>query len=940
MSTPEEGFGPPESPYGPPGQSPGGLDGPLPQGPPQGGSLGYMGVPSGYPIHALPGNMSQEVPSFGGEMGQNEPQAPHPGQFHYYPQHPVNFGPRFYPSAPPSHGPQPPHPIPQGFPYQGPPPNLETGQPQRFPGPIPALQRMPRPLSEQQRHMNAQFPGPMPQGVPIGQPMMQMNQQQNLMPVPAAPNTSFQPGMPPNHPNSPMRPPGIPPQQMPPHQMAPQHMPPPQMVPQPMPQQQARPQMPPQYMVPHQMPQQPMVHPQQQMHPQHAQPPEALQQQHNAMLQMNPQQMLQQQVPPRQMHPQQMPPQQMHPQHMMHQLQGVPPQVMHPQMSPQQMVPPPMESQQHISPHPNNPPGGQQTQPRMVHPQQASLHQHLQSQQPHQQMPTHQATMQVPMSMPMSVPMSMPMSVPMSMPMSVAMSVPMSQAPMVQQELGMQPQFRDQGPQHQTPTENVPQQVPGHPDINSEQQQRHQMIPSMPMVHPQQVHPSQQIMQMQEISPQMQQMAPPGIPSQHFIPHSMAQGVMPSHELKSGTSLDMPKNSISNVPEVASSQTDTPEHRMPSTSPVPTSKMEDRPETPAEETPEDLNQVQPQSPNNDVPREKETRTDSVMEMAANSVSSFQSSTQEASYTQATGFNAHPTVMPARPQQGPQMMLQPPPMHQPVSMQQAGQSMPMPPRLMMGSVGRPPAPLQRMVGPPQASMVGPPQAVPIPGQPSFHSQMQFLPPSSGGVLGPRFPGPPMAVHPSAPQGSVQIPMSMSTQGQPVNMGMSQVQVAVVPNPASLEKKVAVPWGWKRLLLAETVVYFSPSGIQLKSLEEVQEYLSTEGTCKCGLQCPLAVQTSFDFDPKVSSEVQMPASQPGAPSQCKHQGSILALAQIQNNTGFAIRHNHNPTFNRARDGVKRSKVKKKKKPFSGVLVSQMLAAKEAEKQRINEVSSYSR
>merc|ERR1711978_867983 len=99
-------------------------------------------------------------------------------------------------------------------------------------------------------------------------------------------------------------------------------------------------------------------------------------------------------------------------------------------------------------------------------------------------------------------------------------------------------------------------------------------------------------MQMQEIPPQMQQMAPPGIPSQHFIPQSMAQGVMPSHELKSGTSLDMPKNSTSNVPEFASSQTETPEHRMPSTSDVPTSKSEDRPETPDEETPGDLNQVQ------------------------------------------------------------------------------------------------------------------------------------------------------------------------------------------------------------------------------------------------------------------------------------------------------------------------------------------------------------
>merc|ERR550525_1629741 len=93
----------------------------------------------------------------------------------------------------------------------------------------------------------------------------------------------------------------------------------------------------------------------------------------------------------------------------------------------------------------------------------------------------------------------------------------------------------------------------------------------------------------------------------------------------------------------------------------------------------------------------------------------------------------------------------------------------PPRLMMAPGGRPPLG-PRMVGPPQPGMVGPPQAVPIPGQPPFHGPMQFLPPSSGGMLGPRFPGPPMAVQP--PQGSVQLPMSMSATGQPVNIAMPQ------------------------------------------------------------------------------------------------------------------------------------------------------------------------
>lgn len=45
-------------------------------------------------------------------------------------------------------------------------------------------------------------------------------------------------------------------------------------------------------------------------------------------------------------------------------------------------------------------------------------------------------------------------------------------------------------------------------------------------------------------------------------------------------------------------------------------------------------------------------------------------------------------------------------------------------------------------------------------------------------------------------------------------------------------------------------YSPSSTALSSLEQVKEYLMTQGTCKCGLECPLKYDTVFNFDPKVS------------------------------------------------------------------------------------------
>ncbi len=63
------------------------------------------------------------------------------------------------------------------------------------------------------------------------------------------------------------------------------------------------------------------------------------------------------------------------------------------------------------------------------------------------------------------------------------------------------------------------------------------------------------------------------------------------------------------------------------------------------------------------------------------------------------------------------------------------------------------------------------------------------------------------------------------------------------------KVLVPTGWRRLALSDAVIYYSPSGIQIKSMEEAKSYLLTDGTCKCGLECPMDINKSFDFDIKV-------------------------------------------------------------------------------------------
>lgn len=46
-----------------------------------------------------------------------------------------------------------------------------------------------------------------------------------------------------------------------------------------------------------------------------------------------------------------------------------------------------------------------------------------------------------------------------------------------------------------------------------------------------------------------------------------------------------------------------------------------------------------------------------------------------------------------------------------------------------------------------------------------------------------------------------------------------------------------------------LFYSPSSTALGSLDQLKEYLTTAGTCKCGLECPLRPEQVFNFDPKV-------------------------------------------------------------------------------------------
>jgi hypothetical protein len=76
-------------------------------------------------------------------------------------------------------------------------------------------------------------------------------------------------------------------------------------------------------------------------------------------------------------------------------------------------------------------------------------------------------------------------------------------------------------------------------------------------------------------------------------------------------------------------------------------------------------------------------------------------------------------------------------------------------------------------------------------------------------------------------------------------------AVAGSPCDASGEVCVvPIGWKREYVQGRIVYISPSHSFLWSHSDVMSYLTTDGTCKCGLECPLFVDKIFNFDPACS------------------------------------------------------------------------------------------
>ncbi|XP_078110747.1 uncharacterized protein mbd6 isoform X2 [Sander vitreus] len=94
-------------------------------------------------------------------------------------------------------------------------------------------------------------------------------------------------------------------------------------------------------------------------------------------------------------------------------------------------------------------------------------------------------------------------------------------------------------------------------------------------------------------------------------------------------------------------------------------------------------------------------------------------------------------------------------------------------------------------------------------------------------------------------------------------------------------IHVPIGWQRRVEGGQVIYVSPSSTALSSLDEVKTYLLTDGTCKCGLECPLIIHKVFNFTVgvKVEQHIQpLGKAEQDMTKLCNHRRKVVAMAAL--------------------------------------------------------------
>ncbi|KAF7240334.1 Methyl-CpG-binding domain protein 6 [Varanus komodoensis] len=88
---------------------------------------------------------------------------------------------------------------------------------------------------------------------------------------------------------------------------------------------------------------------------------------------------------------------------------------------------------------------------------------------------------------------------------------------------------------------------------------------------------------------------------------------------------------------------------------------------------------------------------------------------------------------------------------------------------------------------------------------------------------------------------------------------------------------VPVGWQRRVEEGRVCYIS--GTSLASLEQTRAYLLADGTCKCGLECPLNVHKVFNFDPAAMvTGSEAAKAEEDMTKLCNHRRKIVAMATL--------------------------------------------------------------